>query len=158
MSDFTENLRSKAWDVAEGTGYNPKETDYGKAADKIEQLQQRVGELEEELANAKALQSHSNHIIKLKHDNEALAAHVEVLSNALVSICDEGISFDFEDVNQILEQSPQTSLAEVKAKAVEDFAQHCYSKEDAEIYMWDLSDVKDEAKDYAAKIRDGDKL
>lgn len=47
-----------------------------------------------------------------KAEIEKLKAHVNNLNYAMESIIDEGNFFDFEDMNNILEMSPQQSLSE----------------------------------------------
>lgn len=118
---------------------NPQE-----AADLIEQLQQRVGKLEEE--------------------NKALAVHVGLIKHErdVVELADNQTDFN-RSVGRLcgtIDQSPQTSLAEMRAKQAEE----------SFIFTWDCawlnfldkhepaktsSDINALAKEHANKIRNG---
>lgn len=154
MSDLVKYLRTHK---RHGIFSRFVANDLGKAADLIEQLQQRVRELEKELANEKSLQSHSNHIMKLKHDNATLAAHVDRLRCVCAKVCSqmpERITNEQKELMLMTSpyggKTPQTSLAQVRAKQAEESfiaGVKCVTDTDESVY--------EAAEEHANKIRKG---
>lgn len=60
----------------------------------------------------------SHGVLQLEQEVKQLKSHNKTLEGALISICDVGISFDFEDANDILNQAPEQSLAQHDKKVV----------------------------------------
>lgn len=146
MSDLVKTLRA-ACESQDKFNVLATINTLGQAADTIEQIQQRAGELEEE--------------------NKALAAHVdrleEVLSEKVIDLVRCGIGGNYggsryedalvkfyEPLLQVRNQSPQTSLAEVRAKQAEESfiaGVKCVTDTDESVY--------EAAEEHANKIRNG---
>ena len=139
-----EQLHSKS-DIAAELAYRD---------DLIEQLQQRAGELESE--------------------NQAMVAHIEVMADEITGIINDSVglagyhmngeiaSWQEFDIEDILEQSPQTSLAEVRAKQAEEsfvagykaaWLNHVETSEPEPPSDW----VKSGSTEHATKIRSNGK-
>tara|TARA_B100000929_G_scaffold108179_2_gene85763 strand:- start:14327 stop:14884 length:558 start_codon:yes stop_codon:yes gene_type:complete len=137
----------------------------------IEQLQQRNAELEREnsvlvkkrddlvkerVTDVEANLSICEHLKnKYKSERDALAAHVGRLESITTSglANKRGSALDvLNEIGSLLEESPQTSLAEVMAKQAEE---SYIAGADSFRCLGDGKDARSEAKQHAAKIREG---
>jgi TolA-binding protein len=108
--------------------------EYKQAANRIEQLERENEEANGEIASMSGELGNLNHLIQqIQQENQELAAHVERIGDEVTCIINDSVgvdgyhrngdiaSWDEFEIIEILARSPQTSLAEVKAKAVEGF-------------------------------------
>ncbi len=86
---------------------------------------------------------------EIKH-SDALAAHVNALIQSIQSNCYDDPSQSGKRLMELVEQTPQTSLAEVRAKQAEESFMAGNNYESVSI-----SDIQATAKQHANKIRNG---
>lgn len=134
----------------------------------IEQQQQRIAELEYQLAEARSLQSYNHHIAKLKTENQELSATVERLQKLFKTVRLDLIKLGAHtnyitalDSDLTKLSTPQQNLAEHDAEVVEKAIlsilemDHSYIQTDEGQFAYFEYGIEAHAKDYAQRIRDG---
>jgi DNA repair exonuclease SbcCD ATPase subunit len=187
MSDLTKDLNHVAseecqqdWnDIRYRDIYRQAFIDGGEyisqqADDTIKQLKQRVGELENERDDWKqksfnCVEHFTRENRELRNELDALEAHVDKLESIMKELKEDELQcgcgnihcdwcFDHDVITLALAQSPQTSLSEVKAQAIEDAANKFKFEREIETERMvapspeELVDY-DDLIDYANKIR-----
>jgi len=160
MSDLVEKLRSEQQRL-KIYGYRVSGI-ICEAADRIEQLE-RENQRQIELRKyaVRQIEHESLKRASAEQERDELAAHVERINRALdeegetieLEYCPDQFQIDNELLETVLSESPQTSLAEVKAKQAE-YSYRCGAREFCSINST-VSSVEIATHQHAQKIREG---